>query len=156
MSVEQVLQAAATLVEAFASNDRQAYFGAFSEDASFVFHNLEQPLLSRAAYQAVWDGWRRDEGFEVLSCTSRNAYVSLQGDVAIFIHDVATELRLQGELYRSQERETIVFRRSSSQQSPQLNPQHDPQHDPQQQEHNQGRWLACHEHLSVAQPLPSP
>jgi hypothetical protein len=56
-----------------------------------------------------------DEGFEVLSCTSSNAFVSLQGDVAIFMHDVATELRMNGEQFFSQERETIVFRRQGSQ-----------------------------------------
>jgi hypothetical protein len=58
----------------------------------------------------LWDSWRAEDGFEVLSCTSSNAFVSLQGDVAIFIHDVATELRMQGEQHFSQERETIVFR----------------------------------------------
>lgn len=106
---EQVLKAAAELVEAFARNDREAYFGAFSTDASFVFHTLAQPLLSRDAYQVLWDSWRREDGFEVLSCTSSNAFVSLQGDTAVFIHDVATELRMQGEQHFSQERETIVF-----------------------------------------------
>ncbi|WP_297845260.1 nuclear transport factor 2 family protein [Pseudomonas sp.] len=123
---DEVLQAAADLVTAFANNDRDAYFGAFSSDASFVFYTLDKPLLSRDAYQAVWDSWRL-EGFEVLSCVSSNAHVSLQGDeVAIFIHDVATELRMQGQHSFSQERETIVFRR---------------------QPH--GGWLACHEHLSA-------
>lgn len=130
----QVLEAAAHLVAAFAGNDRDAYFAAFSRDASFVFHTLDQPLLSRDAYQALWDRWRREEGFEVLSCTSSNAFVSLQGDVAIFLHDVATELRVQGEQLFSQERETIVFRRQQ-----------------------QGRWLACHEHLSaMPEGLPPP
>ena len=46
---DQVLKAAAKLVSAFARNDRDAYFGAFTVDASFVFHTLEQPLLSRDA-----------------------------------------------------------------------------------------------------------
>ncbi len=135
MSAEQqVLQAARDLVTAFASNDREAYFDAFTADASFVFYTLEQPLLSRDAYREVWDGWRREDGFEVIECTSSNAVVSLQGDVAIFMHDVATQLRMQGEMCFSQERETIVFR--------------------QQQE---GHWLACHEHLSAApSTLPSP
>jgi ketosteroid isomerase-like protein len=128
---DDVLQAAADLVTAFAKNDREAYFGAFSADASFVFYTLEQPLLSRDAYQALWDSWRL-EGFEVLRCVSSNAHVSLQGDVAIFIHDVATELRMQGEQSLSQERETIVFRR---------------QHATEKQQ--EGRWLACHEHLSA-------
>ena len=135
---DQVLKAAAELVSAFARNDREAYFGAFSADASFVFHTLEQPLLSRDAYQALWDNWRREDGFEVLSCTSSNAFVSLQGDVAIFIHDVATELRMQGEQLFSQERETIVFKK-------------------QRVGEQQGRWLACHEHLSaMPEGLPSP
>src|SRR5471032_2720558 len=132
---DQVLKAAADLVTAFTRNDREAYFGAFSTDASFVFYTLEQPLLSRDAYQALWDNWRAEDGFEVISCTSSNAFVSLQGDVAIFIHDVATELRMQGERLFSQERETIVFRKQPE----------------------QGPWLACHEHLSAKpQGMPSP
>lgn len=131
MSAHEVLKAAADLVAAFARNDRAAYFGAFTADASFVFYTLPQPLLSRDAYQALWDSWRQDEGFEVLSCTSSNAVVSLQGNLAIFIHDVATELRMNGEQFFSQERETIVFRRQGS------------------QIEQQGLWLACHEHLSA-------
>ncbi|MGZ0786964.1 YybH family protein [Pseudomonas saponiphila] len=131
---QHVLNAAAELVAAFARNDREAYFAAFSADASFVFYTLPQPLLSRDAYQALWDQWRAEDGFEVLSCTSSNAVVSLQGDVAVFIHDVATRLRMQGEQHFSQERETIVFRKQQ-----------------------QGLWLACHEHLSaMPEGLPPP
>ena len=140
MSTQAVLDAAAELVSAFARNDRAAYFGAFTADASFVFYTLPQPLLSRDAYQALWDSWRADEGFEVLSCTSSNAFVSLQGDVAIFVHDVATELRMQGEQFFSQERETIVFKRQGS-----------------GTQQKQGLWLACHEHLSaMPEGLPPP
>lgn len=140
MSAQEVLQAAADLVAAFARNDRAAYFGAFTADASFVFYTLPQPLLSRDAYQALWDRWRRDEGFEVLSCTSSNAFVSLQGDVAIFMHDVATELRMNGEQFKSQERETIVFKRQGL-----------------GAEQQEGLWLACHEHLSaMPEGLPPP
>ncbi|MBA2923266.1 nuclear transport factor 2 family protein [Pseudomonas sp. P7] len=141
MSSHEVLQAAADLVAAFARNDRAAYFGAFTADASFVFYTLPQPLLSRDAYQALWDSWRADEGFEVLSCTSSNPSVSLQGeDVAIFIHDVATELRMNGEQFFSQERETIVFKRQGL-----------------RTQQKQGLWLACHEHLSaVPEGLPPP
>ncbi len=123
---EQVLEAARQLVAAFASNDTEAYFAAFSEDASFVFHTCEQPLLSRSAYRELWESWQR-EGFEVLACTSSNQFISLQGEVAIFIHDVSTRLRIQGSESLSLERETIVFR-----QQPQA-----------------GLWLACHEHLSA-------
>lgn len=126
MSTQAVLAAAQQLVAAFASNDSDAYFAAFSEDASFVFHTCAQPLLTRAAYQALWQEWQAD-GFEVLACTSSNPFVSLQGDVAIFIHDVSTRLRIQGEEIHSLERETIVFR----------------------QQAESGHWLACHEHLSA-------
>ena len=140
MSTHEVLQAAADLVAAFARNDRTAYFGAFTADASFVFYTLPQPLLSRDAYQALWDQWRRDEGFEVLSCASSNAVVSLQGDVAIFMHDVTTELRMNGEQFFSQERETIVFKRQGT-----------------RTEQKEGLWLACHEHLSaMPEGLPPP
>ena len=45
----QVRQAAADLVAAFASNDTSRYFDCFSQDASFLFHTLPQPLLSRRA-----------------------------------------------------------------------------------------------------------
>jgi ketosteroid isomerase-like protein len=121
----QVRQAAADLVDAFASNDTARYFDCFSEDASFLFHTLPQPLLSRRAYQELWQQWQ-DEGFAVLGCQSSNACVSLQGEVAVFVHDVATHIRQGGAEHRLQERETIVFRLHGE------------------------RWLACHEHLSVA------
>lgn len=120
----QVRQAAADLVAAFASNDTARYFACFSEDATFIFHNLAQPLLSRRAYEQVWADWQAD-GFAVLDCRSSNANVSLQGDVAIFMHDVATHIRIAGEEHQLAERETIVFRRQGD------------------------TWLACHEHLST-------
>lgn len=123
----QVSQAAAELVAAFASNDTERYFACFSEDATFVFHTLPQPLLSRQAYQALWQQWQ-EEGFKVLDCQSTNSIISLQGDLAIFIHDVATRISLNGEEQQLAERETILFRRHNS------------------------RWLACHEHLSVVSP----
>ncbi|MDU9416824.1 nuclear transport factor 2 family protein [Pseudomonas sp. zfem005] len=122
----QVMEAARELVAAFARNDTEAYFTAFSEDASFLFHTTPGVLQGRAAYRELWDTWQR-EGFRVLGCESRNPLLSLQGEVAIFMHEVVTRLRVGGEAITSLERETIVFR--------------------QQQE--QGRWLACHEHLSA-------
>ncbi len=118
----QVRQAAAELVAAFASNDTARYFACFSEDATFLFHTLAQPLLSRRAYEELWAAWQAD-GFAVLGCESSNVQVSLQGDVAIFMHDVATRLRIAGEELALNERETIVLRRHGE------------------------RWLACHEHL---------
>jgi ketosteroid isomerase-like protein len=123
----QVRQAAADLVAAFASNDTARYFACFSEDASFLFHTLAHPLLSRRAYEDVWAGWQAD-GFAVLGCESSNVQVSLQGEVAIFMHDVATRIRIAGEEHTLNERETIVFRQHGE------------------------RWLACHEHLSVVSP----
>ncbi|MFJ4429375.1 YybH family protein [Pseudomonas sp. NPDC089395] len=120
----QVRQAAADLVSAFASNDTARYFACFSEDATFLFHTLPHPLLSRRAYEDLWGQWQA-EGFAVLDCASSNTQVSLQGDVAIFMHDVATHIRIAGEEHQLSERETIVFRRQGE------------------------RWLACHEHLSV-------
>ena len=121
---DAVQHAAKTLIAAFASNDTDAYFAAFAEDATFLFHTLPAPLLSRAAYRDVWTGWQAD-GFAVLDCQSRNAYISLQGEVAIFMHDVDTHVRFGDEESRFSERETIVFRQDGA------------------------RWLACHEHLSV-------
>jgi ketosteroid isomerase-like protein len=123
-SVDDVLFAARQLVAAFASNDTDRYFDAFTEDATFVFYTLPAPLFSRAAYREVWQGWQAD-GFAVLDCQSSNAHVSVQGELAIFIHDVATHVRFGSEESRFRERETIVFRQSA------------------------GRWLACHEHLSA-------
>ncbi|NIF28577.1 nuclear transport factor 2 family protein [Pantoea sp. Tr-811] len=120
----QVRQAAADLVAAFASNDTARYFACFSEGATFLFHTLAQPLLSRRAYEDLWAQWQAD-GFAVLGCESSNVQVSLQGEVAIFMHDVATHIRIAGETHQLAERETIVFRRHGE------------------------RWLACHEHLSV-------
>ena len=68
-------------------------------------------------------------GARVVMTRSDDTFVSLQGeDVAIFSHDVATRLRIQGTESLNHERETIVFRR----------------------EQQQGRWLAVHEHLSPA------
>ncbi|MBK4989139.1 YybH family protein [Pseudomonas sp. S36] len=123
----QVRQAAANLVAAFASNDTDRYFACFSEDATFLFHTLPHPLLSRHAYQTLWAQWQA-EGFAVLRCESSNTQVSLQGEVAIFMHDVATHIRIANEEHALSERETIVFRRQDE------------------------AWLACHEHLSVITP----
>ena len=135
----QVRQAAANLVAAFASNDTARYFACFSEDATFLFHTLPQPLLSRRAYEDLWAQWQA-EGFAVLACESGNAHVSLQGDVAIFMHDVATHIRIAGEEHQLSERETIVFKRQGS-----------------RTQEQQGLWLACHEHLSaMPEGLPPP
>lgn len=126
----QVLEAASALVAAFAANDSDAYFAAFSADASFIFHTSEQTLPSRAAYRQLWDEWQRD-GMRVLACRSLNPRVQVLDDnVALLCHDVVTRLCLGDQEVESHERETIVFRR----------------------EQENAPWLACHEHLSAMPP----
>lgn len=120
-----VLAAADTLVSAFARHDRAAYFAAFSEEASFLFYNLDRRLESRAAYEAEWTLWEERDGFRVLACRSTDRKVQFVGDVAIFTHAVETDLSIGGETMRNNERETIVFSRNKA-----------------------GCWLAIHEHLS--------
>ena len=61
-----VLAAAARLVDAFSRHDTDAYFAAFAEDASFIFHNLDRVLTSRDAYRAEWRLWEERDGFRVL------------------------------------------------------------------------------------------
>lgn len=129
MSVqEEVLAAAGALVDAFGRHDTAAYFDSFAADAAFVFHTHAEPLRSRAAYQELWAGWEREDGFRVLSCGSSDQHVQLLGeDVAVFTHHVRTTVRAAGEEETVDERETIVFHRNAG-----------------------GRWMAVHEHLSPA------
>jgi ketosteroid isomerase-like protein len=133
---QDVLAAAAALVDAFGRHDTEAYFAAFRPDATFCFHTHPVPLRTRAAYEALWASWEAD-GFAVLGCTSSEQHVQLLGgagdgaeDVAVFTHRVATRLRLaEGEPEESlDERETIVFSRGDD------------------------GWRAVHEHLS---PVPA-
>ena len=125
MSSDEVLAAAASLVDAFGRHDVQAYFGAFREDATFVFHTHPRPMGSRAEYEELWRTWERD-GFRVLSCASSEQQVQDLGDVAVFAHRVATCVRVGGVEDRLDERETIVFVRDGD------------------------AWLGVHEHLSPA------
>lgn len=129
---QQVLHAAAALVAAFARNDSEAYFAAFSADASFLFYSHPERLPTRAAYRALWDSWQRD-GLRVLDCQSSQQSVSVHGELAVFLHDVHTRLRLGDADLESRERETIVFRRDAA----------------------TGHWLACHEHLSAMPAAPT-
>ena len=122
-----VLSAADALVDAFARHDRDAYFAAFSPEATFLFYNLDRRLEGRAAYEAEWALWEERDGFRVLACRSSDRRVQFAGDIAIFTHAVETELSVGGETVTNNERETIVFSRDTA-----------------------GRWLAVHEHLSAA------
>ena len=120
-----VLTAATRLVDAFSSHDTEAYFAAFAEDASFIFHNLDRVLTSREAYLAEWRLWETRDGFRVLGCRSSDQRVQMAGDVAIFTHTVETRVSVGGETMTNRERETIVFRREG------------------------GKWFGFHEHLSI-------
>jgi ketosteroid isomerase-like protein len=123
---QQVLEAAAGLVEAFARHDVAAYFAAFRPDATFCFHTHPEGLTSRAEYEELWRSWEAD-GFRVLGCTSSEQQVQPLGDVAVFTHRVATRVRVGGPDAAEEsldERETIVFARDDT------------------------GWLAVHEHLS--------
>ncbi|RXZ45609.1 YybH family protein [Crenobacter cavernae] len=124
-ATQQVLAAADALVAAFASNDVDAYFGAFAPEASFIFHASPVRLMSRDAYRAEWDGWVADSDLRVLDCVSSNRAVQFVDGIALFMHDVNTTIATRDGEATLAERETIVFRQDES-----------------------GRWLAWHEHLS--------
>ena len=112
--------------------EAQRLVAAFSPDATFVFHNHPTRLGSRAEYEQVWADWER-EGFRVQGCRSTDQHVQLlTNDVAVFTHDVETDVSFGGEPETSRERETIVFRRG------------------------EGGWLAVHEHLSPREREPGP
>lgn len=110
---EDVLAAATALVDAFRTTDTRAYFGSFTEDATFVFHTESRRLDSRAAYEQLWAGWLAD-GWRVTECISSNPRVQLLGDTAVFTHDVTTTTAVGGVSDTTRERETIVFRRSGT------------------------------------------
>ena len=120
-----VRRAATELVAAFGEHRVDDYFACFAESATFVFHNVRQPLRSRAEYRELWRGWERDHGFRIRDCRSGNAMVTLLGDAAVYTHDVLTTVETSKGEETLLERETIVFAR-----------------------HDDDRWLAVHEHLS--------
>ena len=122
---QDVRDTAAALVASFAANDHDAYFGHFAPDATFVFHTTPRVLESVEAYRDEWSGWERDAGFRVLSCRSTEQRVQVVGQVAVFTHRVRTRIATVDGEQDLRERETIVFRL-----------------------HEDGRWIAFHEHLS--------
>lgn len=127
MSVaDEVRAAAATLMAAWGEHRRDDYFACFTEDATFIFHSTPERLESRAAYEALWDRWEREDGFRVLASSASEIEIHPVGDdVGIYVHDVDTTLGLHTGEEQLAERETIVFARRPD-----------------------GRWLAVHEHLS--------
>lgn len=126
-SEQQVLAAAARLVDVFGNGDLDAYFAAFAPAASFLFYTHPTRLMSRADYRLCWQDWQRELGFRVLSCESSNQAVRMLGDSGLFLHDVTTQIRTHEGDSTVHERESILFRAAAD-----------------------GRWLAWHEHLSPA------
>ncbi|HWU23843.1 MAG TPA: nuclear transport factor 2 family protein [Nocardioides sp.] len=127
LTEREVLAAADRLVEAFAATDTAAYFSCFTPDATFVFHPERHRFDDRATYEDVWQGWL-EEGWRVVSCASSERLVQMLGDTAVFSHRVHTVVDVDGERTATEERETIVFTRTTD------------------------GLLAVHEHLS---PLPA-
>lgn len=121
---DEVLAAAAAIIEAFGNHDVEAYFSCFAHDASFLFHTEPEMLTSRAEYEQKWGGWEAT-GFRVMGCRSLEPRARLLTDqTAVFTHRVRTSVL--GVVAELAERETIIFRR--------IGP---------------GRWLGVHEHLST-------
>ena len=126
LSRNEVEDAAQRLVAAFGATDTEAYFEAFSEDATFVFHNAPARLESRQEYRSLWEDWTA-QGWSVHSCTSTNPRIQMAGTCAVFTHDVHTVAGTPEDLEATRERETIIFARSAA-----------------------GTVVAVHEHLSQA------
>ncbi|AUF96866.1 DUF4440 domain-containing protein [Pseudomonas sp. 02C 26] len=128
-STAAVLDAAKALISVFGAHDTAAYFAGFSEDASFIFYYEDKPLRDLNAYRKEWKRWEDDHDFAVKGCRSLNQIVQfVTPDVAVFLHDVETDIVYDGTLNTRFERETILFRQQPD-----------------------GRWLAVHEHLSKAE-----
>ncbi|MEY9778200.1 cyclase family protein [Arthrobacter sp. MW3 TE3886] len=113
LSREEVQDAADRLVAAFAATDTEAYFAAFSPQATFIFHPEAQRLGSRSAYRTLWDSWLAG-GWRVLECRSSEQDIQLLGATAVFSHRVATTVQIDRDGGRdtSDERETIIFSRA--------------------------------------------
>src|SRR5690606_5529636 len=84
---EEVLTAAARLVEAFGSGAVDVYFACFAADATFIFHNRETRLTSTEAFRSLWDSWVADTGFQILRRVSSDPAVRVLGGTALFTPD---------------------------------------------------------------------
>ena len=123
----EIAAAAAALVQAFGSHDREVYFASFDASATFMFYSSQRRFDSRAEYEAEWASWEA-AGFRILACVSTDQHVQLLDEnVAVFTHRVDTRLRDADGDHDLVERETIIWRRDAN-----------------------GRWLGVHEHLSPA------
>jgi ketosteroid isomerase-like protein len=108
---QEVLDAAAAIVDAFAATDGERYFAGFAPDASFIFHTEAQRLGTREAYEALWQEWVAS-GWHVTSCASSEPLVTPMPGGAVFSHTVRTSVVTPDGPESYEERETIVFRSS--------------------------------------------
>lgn len=124
-NADEVLAAAATIVDDFGNHRTAEYFAGFADDATFMFYTHTERLNSRSEYETLWASWETNDGFRVHGCRSSDQLVQTLGDsAAVFTHLVESDVEFGGEVSTIRERETIVFERRD------------------------GRWLAVHEHLS--------
>ena len=126
---QAVSNAADSMILAFSRHDRENYFAAFAQAATFYFHNLDRLLTSRDEYELEWKTWERDHQFYIRACRSSERNIQMLGNVAVFTHEVSTDINFDSEKITNHERETIVFARNDS-----------------------GHWLGVHEHLSICDP----
>jgi ketosteroid isomerase-like protein len=106
---DEVMRAAAAIVDAFSETDGTRYFACFAPDATFCFYPEPARLDDRASYERLWGQWTSD-GWSVRDCTSSNQLVQTFPGGAVFSHDVATTVATADGDEDLRERETIVFR----------------------------------------------
>jgi hypothetical protein len=124
-ATQEVLAAAAKIVDDFGNHRTADYFAGFAPDATFMFYTHTERLDSRAAYETLWTKWETEDGFKVHACRSSHQKVQVIGaDAAVFTHLVSSDIEFGGEVSTVEERETIVFGFIG------------------------GEWIAVHEHLS--------
>jgi len=124
-AVDEVLAAAAKIVDDFGNHHTADYFSGFAADATFMFYTHTERLNSRRDYEELWASWEKDDGFRVHGCRSRDPRVQVLGEsAAVFTHYVESDVEFGGDVSTINERETIVFERRN------------------------GSWIAVHEHLS--------
>ena len=71
----EVLAAAAAIVDDFGHHRTSQYFAGFAPDATFMFYTHTERLNSRAEYETLWAQWETNDGFRVHGCRSSNQKV---------------------------------------------------------------------------------
>ena len=77
---DEVLAAAAAIVDDFGHHRTAEYFAGFAPDATFLFYTHTARLDSRADYEALWASWETNDGFRVHGCRSSAQHVQVIGD----------------------------------------------------------------------------